>query len=120
MRIKLDENLPAMARSPLIDTGHNVDSVPDERLAGATDAEALAAATADSRLVITLDRGFADIRNYPPGSHPALVVVRLDHQSPEAVRDAIAGLIAAVDLETVAGAIVVYRDGNLRIRRAPS
>jgi hypothetical protein len=46
--------------------------------------------------------------------------VRLDHQSPEAVRDAIAGLIAAVDLETVAGAIVAYRDGNLRIRRAPS
>jgi predicted nuclease of predicted toxin-antitoxin system len=55
VRIKLDENLPISAGEPLQSAGHDVDSVVDEGLAGATDTNVLAEATGRDRLVITLD-----------------------------------------------------------------
>ncbi len=51
MRIKLDENIPVSAGEPLRSAGHDVDSVVDEGLAGATDSNVLAEATARDRLV---------------------------------------------------------------------
>ncbi len=85
MRIKLDENIPVSAGEPLRSAGHDVDSVVDEGLAGATDSNVLAEATARDRLVITLDRGFADARMHPPGSHAGILVLRVEDQSPPAM-----------------------------------
>ncbi len=69
MKVKLDENMPRSASQVLIAAGHDVDTVVDENLAGATDPRVVAAAAAVGRLLITLDRGLGDIRTYPPGSH---------------------------------------------------
>jgi predicted nuclease of predicted toxin-antitoxin system len=66
MKIKLDENLPRRAGSILTAAGHDVDSVDEEGLAGADDPTVSQAATADGRLIITMDRGFGDIQRYPP------------------------------------------------------
>lgn len=65
MKFKLDENLPRAAAEPLRDLRHDVDSVVDEGIAGTEDHTVLKAATAEGRVVITLDRGlatFVDIR----------------------------------------------------------
>lgn len=44
MRLKLDENLPEDARASALALGHDVDTVLDEALGGATDPDVLAAA----------------------------------------------------------------------------
>jgi predicted nuclease of predicted toxin-antitoxin system len=80
VRLKLDENLPAEARLAAASLGHDVDTVIDEGLGGAGDPEVLAAATTEQRFLVTLDRGFGDVRRYPPGSHPGIVVIRADQQ----------------------------------------
>lgn len=81
MRIKLDENLHTSLAAILAAHGHDVDTVADEDLLGADDRSVLAAAVEEGRLVITADRGFGDIRRYPPGSHPGVLVLRLKDQS---------------------------------------
>ena len=68
MRIKLDENLPVTASEPFRAHGHDVDTVADEQLSGAPDADVLSAASSQERLVVTLDRGFGDLRAHPPGT----------------------------------------------------
>lgn len=117
MRIKLDENLPRSAVTPLIDAGHDVDTTHTERLDGAEDPDVLAAATADDRLVLTLDRGFGDIRAHPPGTHVGILVVRLDNQSADEVERTLERIVASLDLEDLAGSVAVWRDGSLRVRR---
>ncbi|MDQ1445184.1 MAG: hypothetical protein QOI20_1648 [Acidimicrobiaceae bacterium] len=89
MRLKLDENLPESAREVAADLGHDVDTVADEGLAGATDAEVLAAASRAGRFVVTLDRGFGDVRRYPPGSHGGIAVLRVDSQDAQTVTEAL-------------------------------
>jgi hypothetical protein len=44
------------------------------------DPTVLRAATEESRLLPTLDRGFGDVRTESPGTHPGIVVMRLDDQ----------------------------------------
>lgn len=62
VRFKLDENIPGDAASSLRAAGHEVQSVVDEHLEGTPDAQLLDACRNESRLLITLDLDFADIR----------------------------------------------------------
>lgn len=117
MKFKLDENLPVSSGHALTGCGHDVDTVTAEGLTGAADPQVLAAAAAEARVLITLDRGMGDIRTYPPGSHAGIVVLRLTDQSAPAVSDAIADLGNWAELEALAGAVAVLQRGVLRIRR---
>ena len=117
MRLKLDENLPARAAAPLRSLGHDVDSAADEGLAGAEDRDVLRAATAAGRFVITLDRGFGDIRAYPPGTHGGLLVVRIDDQAASALAHVVELVARTVNLDDLAGCVAVFRDGSVRVRR---
>ena len=72
MKFKLDENLPVSSAAILTGAGHDADTVTDEGLVGAPDRDVVVAATAEGRILISLDRGLGDIRTYPPGSQPAL------------------------------------------------
>lgn len=76
MRLKLDENLPVAAAIPLRELGHDVDTVHDEALAGAADPQVIAAATAAGRALITLDKGLADVRAYPPADYAGIILLR--------------------------------------------
>jgi predicted nuclease of predicted toxin-antitoxin system len=116
-KVKLDEHLPRSLVAALAARGIDADTVAEEGLSGATDPEVLAAAGSDGRTVLTLDRGFGDIRAYPPGAHPGIVVFRLDDQSGPAVTAAVLQLVDGHGLANLAGAITVVQGGLLRIRR---
>ena len=70
MKVKLDENITAAAVGLLTDHGHDVDTVPQERLTGVSDTKLIEACRADGRMLVTFDIGCGDVRAYPPGSHP--------------------------------------------------
>jgi predicted nuclease of predicted toxin-antitoxin system len=117
LRIKLDENMPTDARTYVASLGHDVDTVADEGLSGAPDPVVVAAATRDKRLLITLDRGLGDIRQFPLGTHAGIAVLRLDTFGRAAVNDSIARLLAYEHLEQLAGCVVVVRGHLMRVRR---
>ena len=116
MKVKLDENLPASLGDLFVPYGHDVDTVIAEDLVGHPDSDLAAAALAEGRLLITLDKGFGDIRAYPPGTHPGILVLRLADESAVAIRQAITEVLAHHRLDDLAGAVTVLHHGRLRIR----
>ena len=120
MKIKVDENLPTSVATSLRSRGLDAHTVAEERLAGTKDPNLLEVARAEDRMIFTLDRGFGDIRAYPPGSHPGIVVFRLDADDAETARAAALQLVDHHDLEDLRGAIAVVQRGTVRVRRPPS
>jgi predicted nuclease of predicted toxin-antitoxin system len=120
VRLKLDENLSRAIAATLAEHGHDVDTVPDEGLAGGTDTQVAQAARDADRMLVTLDRDFADVREYPPGTHPGIIVVRVDPPRPSWVKAALTGLLAHHRLEDLRGCLVIVQLGAARIRRPPS
>ena len=97
MRFKLDENLGAAAARALSAAGHDVDDVHAERLCGFPDPEVLRVATAEDRILVTLDTGFADSVRYRPRNYAGIVVIRIPgQQRPALLLAAIQTLLAAL------------------------
>ena len=69
LRFKLDENIPRNAEALLKDAGHDVQTVIGERLGGQPDTNVLGACLRETRILVTLDLDFADIRINRPASH---------------------------------------------------
>src|SRR3954451_13780229 len=109
--------MPRSASQVLIAAGHDVDTVVDENLAGATDPQVVAAAAATGRLLITLDRGLGDIRANRPGSHAGILVLRPADQSGTTVDAALAEVVTGHDLTTLTGSIAIAQRCLFRIRR---
>jgi len=117
VKIKLDENIPVSTSQVLMEIGHDVETVIGEGLAGHDDPTVLAAASAEERLLVTLDRGFGDVRAYPPGSHGGIVVLRPDSQAVSSVLSTVSSLTTHHDLEQFRGCIVIVRGHLVRVRR---
>jgi predicted nuclease of predicted toxin-antitoxin system len=117
VRLKLDENLPHDLADELTRRGHDVDTVLDEELGGCKDPVVVQAATADDRMVITLDRGVGDIRSFPPGSHAGVVVLRPTSQDPGSVLMLVDRLLDARELEEFRRCVVIVEPQRVRVRR---
>jgi predicted nuclease of predicted toxin-antitoxin system len=115
VRIKLDENIPASAATVATQLGHDADTVVGEELAGAADVDVLAASSGNDRILITLDRGFGDVRAYPPGTHGGVVILRVDSRDASTVTEAVRSFLVTQDLGDLTGCIVVVRGGGLRL-----
>lgn len=117
MRIKLDENIPATLLTALHRSGHDVDSVPEEGLAGHPDAEVWQAAKEEGRFFITQDLDFSDLRSFSPGTHPGILLVRLRQPGREALVRHVLDFFAAEEASSLDGAFVVLTERKIRIRR---
>ncbi len=74
MKLKLDENLSRHLKPALVSLQHDVVTVIDEDLLSQPDPIVAAAAKSEGRILLTLDLEFADLRKYPPGSHPGIIL----------------------------------------------
>jgi predicted nuclease of predicted toxin-antitoxin system len=118
VRIKLDENITIAVQAVLIKHGHDVHTVHGEGLIGAPDSDLLSVCRNEQRMLVTFDLGFGDLRAYPPGTHPGVIVLRLDDQQPEAVLDVMERLVTDQDLDQLKGCLLVVNEDRVRIRRA--
>ncbi|MCL4470950.1 MAG: DUF5615 family PIN-like protein [Sulfuricella sp.] len=115
MKIKLDENLPARLAPILQRHGHDVDTVPEEHLSGRPDAEIWQAVSAEGRFLITQDLDFSDTRQFAPGTHAGLLLVRLREPGAHALLEAINAV--AAEIADWAGCFVVLTENKIRIKR---
>jgi predicted nuclease of predicted toxin-antitoxin system len=76
MKFKIDENLPGELVADLRAAGHDADTVFDQGLAGASDAAIMASVLGEARALLTLDKGMADVRAYPPRQYAGIVLFR--------------------------------------------
>jgi len=119
VKIKLDENLSRHLKSSLVQRGHEVSTASEEGLLGRLDAEVGAAAKAEERMVLTLDLDFADLRKFPPGAHPGVILFRPRSMGPLAVNRFVLRFVQEVDLARLSRCLAVVEPGRVRVRRPP-
>jgi predicted nuclease of predicted toxin-antitoxin system len=114
LKIKLDENLsPSLAS--VFGRTHDVDTVQDEGLSGASDDRLIAACQLEGRALITLDLDFASIVSYPPAQFAGIVVLRLAVQAPTSIAAALGQVVALLDREPLSGRLWIVEDNRIRI-----
>ena len=59
------------------DLGCAVNRVQDLGMAGASDAAVFQKAQENEAVLVTTDRGFGDVRAYPPSSHRGIIVLKV-------------------------------------------
>ena len=57
-------------------SGFPVKTVLDITHSGATDSELFKIAQSQTLVIVTLDRGFGDVRIYPPNSHNGIIILK--------------------------------------------
>ena len=76
MKFKIDENLPGELAGDLRAAGHDADTVPNQGLAGAPDPTIMACVQTEGRAILTMDKGIADVRVYPPDQYSGIILFR--------------------------------------------
>jgi predicted nuclease of predicted toxin-antitoxin system len=107
MHIKIDEDLPYAVLKVLESYGYNASTVYKQGMGGWKDPELWSAIQSQQCFLITGDKGFGDIRKYPPGSHHGVLVLR--PSSPNTVNFVrlLDLVLRAVRLEDLHGCIAI-------------
>jgi len=116
MKLKLDENLSRHLKPVLIGLGHDVLTAADENLLSHPDTELAQAAKEDQRMLMTLDVEFADLRKYPHGAHPSVILFRPLSLSPLSVNAFITDFVRRTDPDKLDACVAVVDPVNVRVR----
>lgn len=115
MKLKLDENLGKRGSLLLEAEGHDVATVVSERLAGAPDRLLLETCHEEGRVLVTLDREFADPVRFDPRRYSGIVLLRLPRRpAPVDIEDAIQTLALALLNRSPAGELWIVERGIVR------
>jgi predicted nuclease of predicted toxin-antitoxin system len=116
MRIKVDECLPFECADVLRLQGHNVETVRDEGLQGSPDHEVWGAAQREKRFLVTTDLDFSDVRQYKPGEHAGVLLLRLGKEGRSRMISYLEWLLSRHDITQWEGSLVVATDHKVRLR----
>lgn len=115
MRFLADENFPGEAIRGLRAAGNDVIWVADDA-SGSSDAEVLARAAREERILLTFDKDFGELAKaspLPPGC--GVILLRIPMPRPDGASQQLPGLIMARD--DWAGHFSVIEPGRVRMRR---
>ena len=101
----------------LLPLGHDVSTAFEEGLLGKVDIEVGAAAKGEDRMIFTLDLDFADLRKFPPGSHPGVILFRPRSMGPLAVNQFVLKFAQQTELAELARCLAVVEPHRVRVRR---
>lgn len=103
----------------LASAGHDVTHVSDVDLAGHVDDEVLTAAHSTDRILVSSDTDFGELLARSGRSLPSLVLFRQGNRAPEHQAATLLGNLDQIVEDLRAGAIVVFTNDSIRIRRLP-
>ena len=119
IRLLADENIPPNVVRFLRDRGIEVKEVGGAGSAGSSDDGIKRLARKENRALVTLDNHFANILVYPPGTHHGIIRIRIHPPLIEDIITAFDQLLDKVDLDEIAGSLIVLEREGFRLRRAP-
>lgn len=116
MTFKLDENLPLDLITDIGNFGHDADTVIAEGLRGAPDTAVMAAASAAGRILLTLDKGIANVRSFPATTTAGVVLFRPDRLGRRAVLAFVRERLSKLLELELSGRITVVGPARIRLR----
>ncbi len=117
--VKLDEDLPDRLEEILEKFGYPTSTVCGQGWGGTKDSVLWPKVKAEDRFFITADKGFGDLRLFPPGTHPGILVLRPDKESVLAFVELIESILRDRRLESLACFVTVATPRGIRVRRKP-
>jgi predicted nuclease of predicted toxin-antitoxin system len=117
MRFKTDENLPEEFVQAPRGEGLDALSVRQQELTGEADGRVAEICAAESRILITLDVGFGNIKAYPPSEYPGIIVLRLKRQDKPAVLEVARRLVPLLGSRSLAHELWIVDEERIRVRR---
>ena len=116
MRFKLDENIGRRGANLLGSAGHDVSTVPEEKLSGAADCAVLEAAIAECRVLITLDHDFGNVLRFPPEESTGIVILRTPGDAgPEWIDSRLRDFLAGLETSELGRELWVVEPGRIRV-----
>jgi predicted nuclease of predicted toxin-antitoxin system len=114
VKLKLDENIDTHVVTFLCLAGHDVATVPGQRLTSAPDEEVIEVCRSEGRALVTCDRGFGNRLKYNPSNYSGIVIIRLPsrHKFTD-WREAIEILIAGLEQTDVIGKLWIIQQGRI-------
>jgi predicted nuclease of predicted toxin-antitoxin system len=116
MKFKVDENLPEELAQLLREAGWSAFSVVEQQLGGEDDSRIAAICEAEDRILITFDRGFANIRSYPLTRYPGMIVFRLKSQDKQLVLTVAGRLVQALRQREFRNELWIVHENRIRVR----
>ena len=116
MNFKLDENLPADLIPDLHAAGHQAQTVHEERLTGAPDPAVMERARSERRIFLTMDKGIANTRIYPPERYCGIILFRPRSTGRGTVLSFVRRHLPTLLQTDLTGHLLVVSDRGIRIR----
>ncbi len=116
MKFKIDENLPSEIKRLLIQAGHDALTVKDQDLTGQSDANLAVVCLGESRVFITADLDFSDIRAYPPEKYPGIMVIRSDRQDKPTMVELFRPVLDLLTKEQINQRLWIIEQDRVRVR----
>jgi len=115
LRFLADENVPSRIVSHLVETGHDVVDVKELNASRISDNEVVNLAKKQERALITFDKHFANILQYPPRETCGIIVVRIHPSIWEDVTKALDRFFKESNFDDLKGKLVVLTKKGYRI-----
>ena len=114
----IDENIAPSVTALLRDMGEDVLDVKECALDGTSDEYLLDLAGDQSRIVLTMDKGFLDFRSITRRSFFSVLLLRPSDSSRESVCQLVKDVLAK-NIEFTPGSVVVANERRIRVSRLP-
>lgn len=116
MKLKLDENIGSLGKSRLEADGHDVMTVAEQQLTGARDERIYQVCRAEGRMLVTLDRDFANTLRFPPHNTAGITVLQCQGRlSPAIILSRIGELAAMLRTRPNDRELWIVEPGRIRI-----
>ncbi len=118
MRLKLDENLGRTAAEVLQSEGHDVCTVREQNLSGATDQDVIRTCQAEHRCLVTLDLDFGNPLVFDPADYAGIAVLRLPARpSHQDITEACQTLAAGLRDDDITGRLWIVQRTRIRVHQ---
>lgn len=117
MKILVDENIPSMTVEALRNLGYDIQDIRGTPEEGMPDGELWPKCQAESRLLITTDKGFSKHRNEP---HHGILIVGLKKPNRNKIHQRVMQAINKFDEDDWKGMLVMMRDSIQAVWKSKS
>jgi len=119
MKLLLDQGLPRTAATLLSQEGLDTLHVGDIEISEAEDADIIRRASAESRVVVTLDADFHTLLALDAATSPSVIRIRIERLRAQAVTKLLLAVVAECQRELEQGAAVTVEPSRIRVRLLP-
>lgn len=117
MKFLLNGGVPRSIQNFLTSQGLDVIRLVQTDLFASPDEKVFSFAQSEGRILITRDKGFGDIRIYPPGTHQGIIVIRDLNLSSEQICEIFKEAWSVISEQEIKGYLVVINQRGVRIKK---